>query len=113
MTEHVPTTQLGPSPDPRSDAQLAELGDLAARYPEPDDEKVAADVDWLNAELNAGRLNDVTDDYVGVMGGRVVGTHPDDDMALRIDLARRYSTHPTRFVIVRLGEYARPVYEDE
>jgi hypothetical protein len=96
----------GPPPDPRIDAQVAELRELAARHPEPTWEDVKPDWQWVRGEMENGSLfcPDDPDDnyYAAVYQCRIVGTGP-DPLQLQIEKAREFGVHPERIVVTYVG----------
>lgn len=79
-----------------------ELRELAERMPEP----VLADVlaDWraLYAATNAGELRAHLERFVAFYEGQLVGVG-DEQLELRLRLARQFGLHPERFAITFNG----------
>jgi hypothetical protein len=104
MTTNPPDPNPPLRPSPKVQAQAAELRELEKQFPEPTLNEVLADWEWLYAECNAGHLFDIYGKFAAVCEKRVVGTD-DDELALRIRMAREHQRHPERFVISFLGDW--------
>lgn len=94
-----------------SDAE-AELRQLCDKYPTFSLDERAQDEKWLTAEIETGRLQGVPvekfkGEIVAVFQGEVVKTGT-DETAIRIELAKRFTVHPGRFVLRLIGGPAVP-----
>jgi hypothetical protein len=101
------TANPPPSPEIGLSAQipteLAELRELEKQFPEPTWDEVRADWEWLYAQFGTGSMQPYVGKLVAVYNKVVVGTDPQDELALRIRLAKQYQCHPERFVISYYG----------
>jgi hypothetical protein len=90
-------------PSPKVHAQVEELRELAKQFPEPILDDVLADWEWLHAQMGTLVIEPYFEQLVAVCDGRIVGSDPEDELALRIRLSKEYQLHPERFVISFLG----------
>src|SRR6266576_5286181 len=89
MTGNSTTADPGLTPSPKVQQPVAELRELAKQFPEPSMPEVMADWEWLYAECNKGSFHHIPDRFIAVCEKTVVGTDEDDELALRIWLARQ------------------------
>jgi hypothetical protein len=90
-------------PSPALQAQVAELRELAQQFPEPTWDEVRSDWEWLYDQFGTPELSPYLEQLVAVCGRRIVGSDPEDELALRIRLAKEHGCHPERFVISYYG----------
>src|SRR5262249_41056997 len=89
MTANPPTS---PNPDfrpsPKVQAQVAELRELEKQFPVPTLDEVLEDWKWLYAQFGTEAMNPYLEQFVAACEGKVVGADPEDELALRIRLAK-------------------------
>jgi hypothetical protein len=103
MTANPPRTNPDFGPSPKVQAQVQELRELAKQFPEPTWAEVLSDWQWLHAQLGTPIMEPYIEQLVAICEERIVGSDPEDELALRIRLAKEYQRHPERFVISYLG----------
>jgi hypothetical protein len=103
MTANPPHVKPEFGPSPKVQAQVAELRELARQFPEPTWDEVLPDWEWLHSQLGTPVMEPYFEKLVAVFEKQVVGYDPEDELALRIRLAKEYQRHPERFVISYLG----------
>lgn len=103
MTAILPDTRPDFGPSPKVKAQVAEIRELEKQFPEPTWPEVLSDWQWLYSQLGTTIMDPYLEQLVAVYDGRIVGSDPEDELALRIRLAKEYQRHPERFVISYLG----------
>jgi hypothetical protein len=90
-------------PSPKVQAQVAELRELEKQFPPPTWDEVRPDWEWLWAQFGTPAMEPYAEQLVAACEGKVVGADPDDELGLRIRLAKQYQRHPERFVISYYG----------
>jgi hypothetical protein len=104
--EDSPATVIPPEPElrpnPKIQAQVAELRELENQFPVPTWDEVKADWLALYAAANEGAIHEHCGRFVAFCEGRLVGVG-DDQLELRIQLARELQRHPERFAITFHG----------
>jgi hypothetical protein len=103
MTANPPQSSQDFAPSPKVQAQVAELRELATQFPEPTWAEVLPDWQWLHAQLGTPVMEPYFEKLVAVYEKQIVGFDPEDELALRIRLAKEFQRHPERFVISYLG----------
>ncbi len=99
MTANPPPSTPEFSPSPKVQAQVAELRELEKQFPVPTWEDVRPDWEWLYAQFGAPEMEPYYYQLVAVYNKQVVGSDPQDELALRIRLSKQYQIHPERFVV--------------
>jgi hypothetical protein len=101
MTANPPTITSNPDhgPSPKVQAQVAELRELARKFPEPSWDEVKSDWEWLYSHSGTVALEPYRNQLVAIYDGKIVGADPEDELALRVRLSREHQRHPERFVI--------------
>jgi hypothetical protein len=92
--------------DPKIERQLAELRELAARYPEPTLDDVMPEWKWVHGMLANETPGDDWphwDRHVAVYQKQVVGSDL-DPLQLRIDKSRELGVHPERLIVTYVGD---------
>jgi hypothetical protein len=84
-------------------AQAAELRQLARQFPEPVWDEVRTDWEWLYTQFGTPAMTPYLEQLVAVCDQRIVGSDPEDELALRIRLAKEHQCHPERFVVSYYG----------
>ncbi|MCI0701902.1 MAG: hypothetical protein L0241_12545 [Planctomycetia bacterium] len=104
MTANPPPAPPTPefTPSAKVQTQLAELRELEQQFPTPTWDEVKADWLALYAAANAGTIHDHSGRFVAFCEGKLVGVW-DDQLELRIRLARELQRHPERFAITFHG----------
>lgn len=87
----------------RVQAKVNELRILEKQFPEPKMDAVMADWEWLYAQSGTPVMEPYFEQLVAVYDCQIVGSDPEDELALRIRLARELQRHPERFVISYVG----------
>lgn len=97
-TAPIPLTpEFGPSP--KVAAQVAELRELEKQFPEPTWDEVRPDWEWFYVHSADPEMEPYYYQLVAIYGKQVVGSDPQDELALRIRLSKQYQIHPERFVV--------------
>ena len=81
--------------------QQRQLRELGAQHPAPTREEVMPDWKWVNARLTEHVFDTpypVSNKYIAVYNQQIVGSG-DDQLQLRLDVARKLGLHPERLVI--------------
>ncbi len=100
-TNPPPTSSFQPST--KVQAQVAELRELEKQFPEPTLDDVKPDWEWLWGQFGKPEMESYLEQLVAVLEGKVVGSDPEDELALRIRLTKQLQRHPERFVISYYG----------
>ncbi len=103
-----------PVPARKKKTPAAELRALCDQFPPFPRQKLKGDQEWLATELRNRKLSGFNrvefDELVGkivaVYDGEVVAVG-DDEIAMRIELCKKYQTHPGRFVLQKID--GRPI----
>jgi hypothetical protein len=103
MTANPPGPNPPLRPSPKVQAQVAELRDLEKQFPVPTWDEVKPDWVWLYAHSGTAMMEPYLEQFVAVCEGKIVGADPEDELALRIRLAKEHQRHPERFVITYHG----------
>jgi hypothetical protein len=103
MIASPPLTHSDFGPSPQVKAQVEELRQLATIFPEPTLAEVLDDWQWLHAQLGTPVMDQYWEQLVAVYEKKIVGSDPEDELALRVRLSKQMNLHPERFVISYLG----------
>lgn len=103
MTANPPSPNPSSRPLSKVQAQVAELRELEKQLPVPTLDEVLEDWKWLYAHSGTAAMEPYLEQFVAVCEGKIVGADPEDELALRIRLAREHLRHPERFVITYHG----------
>jgi hypothetical protein len=90
-------------PNPKIQAQVAELRELEKQFPVPTWDEVKGDWEWFYAQGGKPEMEPYYYQLVAVYNKQVVGSDPQDELALRIRLSKQYQIHPERFVVSFCG----------
>ncbi len=103
MTANPPPPNPSFRPSPKVQAQVAELRELEKQFPVPTLDEVLEDWKWLYAQFGTEAMNPYLEHLVAACERKIVGADPEDELALRIRLAKEHQRHPERFVISYYG----------
>lgn len=96
-TANEPTT-AAPAGQHFYDALVRELLELEKQFPLPEKADQLADAKWFDERWGKPAFEPYRGTCVAVLNGSVVATG-DDELQLRVDLARRFNVHPARLII--------------
>lgn len=86
-------------PSPKVRAQLTEIRELEKQFSLPTWDDVRPDWEWFHAHSADPEMEPYYYQLVAIYNKQVVGSDPQDELALRIRLSKQYRVHPERFVI--------------
>lgn len=114
----MPTDTIGEPPAARAPAvpsyeELArELIELEKPFPPPERAELLADAKWFEERWGKPEFEPYRGMCIAVLNGVIIGTG-DDELQLRVDVARRLNVHPARLIIAYIplrGQWSTHVH---